>query len=195
MLYLSFSLPYFPIALRDQRIIIFYICHAATPYFPIVVRDQRIIIFYICHAATPYFPIVLRDQRIIIFYICHAATPYFPIVLRDQRIIIFYICHVATPYFPIALRDQHVDKDADLTWRCYGKGEPDVNYKWYRNGEPLVISELVPADQARYSIDNNVLSIRQVSQRDEAMYQCYIKNTLGSAFSSAQLRTICECRQ
>ena len=103
--------------------------------------------------------------------------------------------YTAKPYFPFELQDQHVDAGADLSWHCYGKGAPEVTYEWYRDGKKLVISDLVPADQARFNINNNVLTIREVNKKDEGMYQCRISNTLGYDFSSAQIRTVGECLQ
>ena len=56
----------------------------------------------------------------------------------------------AEPFFTIPLKDQHVDKGADLTWRCIASGIPTVVYSWYRNATILQIEDLPSADQARY---------------------------------------------
>lgn len=86
-----------------------------------------------------------------------------------------------------------MDINTDLTWTCEAFGVPDVSYKWYRNGEPLIIENLHPEDADRYSIQDNILSIRNLNpERDPAMYQCRARNTLKTKYSSAQLRILCK---
>lgn len=99
----------------------------------------------------------------------------------------------AAPNFTIPLSDKHVDNRGDLTWTCEAFGIPDVNYDWFRNGDILNMYTLPPEDRDRYTIQDNVLSIKQLDpERDQAMYQCRAKNQLRTKYSSAQLRVLCK---
>ena len=71
-----------------------------------------------------------------------------------------------------------------LTWRCISDGIPTPSYQWYRNATRLDISQLPDKDRDRYSINTNVLTIRNVNKDDAAMYQCRATNTHGSEYSS-----------
>ena len=85
-----------------------------------------------------------------------------------------------------------MDIRSDLTWTCEAFGMPDVTYKWYKNGEPLVAEKLTSADASRYIIQDNILSIKNLNpERDNGMYQCQARNTLKTKYSSAQLRVLC----
>lgn len=53
------------------------------------------------------------------------------------------------------------------------------------------VSRLAPEDSTRYTIDNNVLTIRQVTEDDAGMFQCLASNTIGLTYSTAQLRVLC----
>lgn len=83
-----------------------------------------------------------------------------------------------------------MDIHSDLTWTCEAFGMPDVTYRWYRNGEPLIVNatnELA----SRYSIQDNILSIKYLDpEKDPAMYQCRATNALKTRYSSAQLRVL-----
>ncbi|XP_012252358.2 contactin [Athalia rosae] len=97
----------------------------------------------------------------------------------------------AAPNFTIPLVDKHVDNRGDLTWTCEAFGIPDVSYKWYRNGEILDMYTLPPEDRERYTIQDNVLSIRYLDpERDQAMYQCRARNQLRTKYTSGQLRIL-----
>lgn len=99
----------------------------------------------------------------------------------------------AAPNFTIPLVDKHTDNRGELTWTCEAFGIPDVTYSWVRNGELLDIETLHPEDKDRYSIQDNVLSIKYLDpERDQAMYQCRAKNQLKTKYSSAQLRVLCK---
>ncbi len=99
---------------------------------------------------------------------------------------------LAEPNFTIPLTDRHVDIHTDLTWTCEAFGVPDVTYKWFRNGEPLGTENLSSADVNRYTIQDNILTIKNLNpERDPAMYQCRATNTLKTKYSSAQLRVLC----
>ncbi|KAL1110582.1 hypothetical protein AAG570_008110 [Ranatra chinensis] len=97
----------------------------------------------------------------------------------------------AEPNFTIPLTDKHMDNNADLTWTCEAFGIPDVTYTWFRNGQLLKVEDLPPEDRDRYSVQDNVLTIRYLDpKRDPAMYQCQAKNILKIKYSSAQLRVL-----
>lgn len=96
----------------------------------------------------------------------------------------------AEPNFTIPITDRHVDWGTDLTWTCEAFGVPDVSYKWYKNGEPLIPQDLLTQDSARYIIQDNILTIKYVDERDNGMYQCRAKNTHKVTYSSAQLRVL-----
>ncbi|XP_077497058.1 contactin [Amblyomma americanum] len=96
----------------------------------------------------------------------------------------------AMPEFTIPLEHQVLDEGARLTWTCEAFGIPEVEYRWYRNGELLDI-ESTEDMQARYKVDNNILVIDFLNSRaDEGMYQCSATNSLGTSFSTAQLRVV-----
>lgn len=85
-----------------------------------------------------------------------------------------------------------MDNRGELTWTCEAFGIPDVTYNWFRNGEILNMETLSSEDKDRYSIQDNVLSIKNLDpERDQAMYQCRAKNQLKTRYSSAQLRILC----
>lgn len=97
---------------------------------------------------------------------------------------------LAEPNFTIPLTDRHMDIHSDLIWTCEAFGVPDVTYKWFRNGEPLIINNTSPL-AARYSIQDNILSIKYLDpEQDSAMYQCLASNPLKMRYSSAQLRVL-----
>lgn len=86
-----------------------------------------------------------------------------------------------------------MDNRGELTWTCEAFGIPDVSYNWFRNGEILNNETLPPEDRDRYSIQDNVLSIKYLDpERDQAMYQCRARNQLKTKYSSAQLRILCK---
>lgn len=89
------------------------------------------------------------------------------------------------------MTDIHIETEANLTWTCEAFGVPNVTYKWFKNSKPLIIDRLLYDDQKRYSIQNNVLSIKYVNmKKDSGMYQCQAQNTLKKRYSSAQLRVL-----
>lgn len=99
----------------------------------------------------------------------------------------------AAPNFTIPLVDKHMDNRGDLTWTCEAFGIPDVIYSWFRNGELLDMETLSPDDRDRYSIQDNVLTVKYLDpERDQAMYQCRARNQLKTKYSSAQLRILCK---
>uniref|UniRef100_A0A6B0VH84 Putative down syndrome cell adhesion molecule n=1 Tax=Ixodes ricinus TaxID=34613 RepID=A0A6B0VH84_IXORI len=96
----------------------------------------------------------------------------------------------AAPEFTIPLENQVMDEGTKFTWTCEAFGIPEVTYDWYRNGELLVVNSSSD-QQARYKVDNNIFIIEElVRKEDEGMYQCCATNTLGSTYSSAQLRIV-----
>ncbi|XP_045597115.1 contactin [Procambarus clarkii] len=96
----------------------------------------------------------------------------------------------AKPSFTIRLHDQFIAKGADLMWECEAFGIPDVDYEWLRNSERLIFEKLSAGEQNRYDIVDSVLKIKEVTESDEATYQCKATNQLGSSFSSAQLKVL-----
>ncbi|KRT79851.1 Fibronectin domain-containing protein [Oryctes borbonicus] len=96
----------------------------------------------------------------------------------------------AEPNFTIPLTDKHVDIRSELIWVCEAFGIPEVNYTWWRNGRQLVMGYLEPEDYGRIIIQDNVLKIERVEDRDAGMYQCRASNTLKAKYSSAQLRIL-----
>ncbi|KFM77954.1 Contactin, partial [Stegodyphus mimosarum] len=96
----------------------------------------------------------------------------------------------AKPEFTIPLENKVVDKGSTVVWTCEAFGKPDVTYNWLKNGKLLQRENFDISDSSRYRIYNNVLSIDNVIERDEGMYQCKATNHLGSSYSSAQLRVI-----
>ena len=120
-------------------------------------------------------------------YVCRA---------RNQKISIknsVKLTIQAAPKFTIPLMNKHMDDRGTLTWSCEAFGIPDVNYKWYRNGEYFSENSLPAEDKDRYEFQDNVLKIKQLNpERDEGMYQCGASNQLKERYSSAQLRILCE---
>ncbi|XP_040571897.1 contactin [Lepeophtheirus salmonis] len=96
------------------------------------------------------------------------------------------------PVFTISIGDLHVDEKDDVTWTCEAFGIPDVKYKWLKNAKLLKTGDdkLAIEDRGRYEIKDNVLIIRQVSKRDQGMYECLAYNDLDARYSSGQLRVL-----
>ncbi|GIX76577.1 contactin, partial [Caerostris extrusa] len=92
--------------------------------------------------------------------------------------------------FTIPLEHKIVDKGSDMLWTCEAFGKPDVTYTWLKNSNILRIESFDSDDANRYRIYENILSINNVMERDEGMYQCKASNHLGSSYSSGQLRVI-----
>jgi len=86
-----------------------------------------------------------------------------------------------------------MDDQAFLTWTCEAFGVPEVSYKWFKNGQLLDAEKFGVYDKDRYSIQDNVLSIKYLNaEKDSGMYQCQARNTLKTRYSSAQLRVLCK---
>jgi len=83
-----------------------------------------------------------------------------------------------------------MDMSDTLTWTCEALGIPPVSYQWYRNGQLLSRETLPPNQIGRYFIQDNVLSIQNLEEKDAGMYQCRANNSLAAKFSSAQLRVL-----
>lgn len=96
----------------------------------------------------------------------------------------------AKPSFTIRLQDQFISKGSDLIWECEAFGIPDVDYEWLRNSELLTHESLSEEEKLRYDIVDSMLKIKQVTEADEAVYQCKATNQLGSSYSSAQLKVL-----
>ncbi|KAK7072713.1 Contactin-3, partial [Halocaridina rubra] len=96
----------------------------------------------------------------------------------------------AKPSFTIRLHDQFIAKGAEMIWECEAFGIPDVDYEWLRNSEPMTRETLTEDQLSRYEIVDSMLKIHNISEEDEAMYQCKATNQLGSSFSSAQLKVL-----
>ncbi|XP_037271064.2 contactin [Rhipicephalus microplus] len=95
----------------------------------------------------------------------------------------------AMPEFTIPLEHQVADEGSRLTWTCEAFGIPEVVYHWYRNGEVLNTNNSNDM-RARYKVDDNILVIEDLNRADEGMYQCSATNSLGTSFSTAQLRVV-----
>lgn len=96
----------------------------------------------------------------------------------------------AAPEFTIRLESQVLDEGSKFTWTCEAFGVPEVSYAWFKDAQLLLGNE-TESRRARYKVDNNILHIEDlVRKEDEGMYQCRASNSLGSAFSTAQLRIL-----
>ncbi|XP_049513150.1 contactin isoform X3 [Dermacentor silvarum] len=95
----------------------------------------------------------------------------------------------AMPEFTMPLEHQVADEGSRFTWTCEAFGIPEVEYRWYRNGQTLNTKSSEDM-RARYKVDNNVLVIEDLNRADEGMYQCSATNYLGNSFSTAQLRVV-----
>ncbi|XP_064486907.1 contactin-like [Ornithodoros turicata] len=96
----------------------------------------------------------------------------------------------ASPEFTIELENQVLDEDSKFMWTCEAFGIPEVTYSWYKDGKPLHGNETLDRRQ-RYKVYNNVLHIDGLVRGiDEGMYQCRASNSLGIAYTTAQLRML-----
>ena len=84
------------------------------------------------------------------------------------------------------MRAQHVDLGSDLTWKCEASGYPYPLYEWYYNGVKM---QNVPGE---ISVDGNALTIFNLQDKHNGMYQCAASNYLGTSMSEAQLRVLCK---
>ncbi|XP_043215270.1 contactin-like [Amphibalanus amphitrite] len=94
----------------------------------------------------------------------------------------------AKPRFTIPLEDQHINEGSDLAWTCEAFGIPEVTYAWLRNG--VVLDPKDFEKDPRIEIQDSLLTFKNVTDTDQAMYQCRATNQLGSTYSSAQLRVL-----
>jgi len=94
----------------------------------------------------------------------------------------------AKPRFTIPLENQHINEGSDLAWTCEAFGIPEVSYAWLRNGEILKPEDFL--QDPRIEIADGLLTFKNVTDTDQAVYQCRATNQLGSSFSSAQLRVL-----
>ncbi|XP_037068317.1 contactin-like isoform X2 [Pollicipes pollicipes] len=94
----------------------------------------------------------------------------------------------AKPRFTIPLEDQHINEGIELTWTCEAFGIPEVTYAWLRNG--VVLDPKDFERDPRIKVQDSLLSIKNVTDTDQAMYQCRATNQLGSTYSSGQLRVL-----
>lgn len=113
-------------------------------------------------------------------YVCHVKRGN---KARDSKMIALRL--EAVPYFIIPLEDQHVDKGSQLTWRCEAMGYPQPVYTWFKNGE--ILQENVNSDLV---ITGNILTIPNLAEKHNGMYQCAATNVHGTAMSAGQLRVL-----
>lgn len=85
-----------------------------------------------------------------------------------------------------------MDLHGELRWLCIANGKPAPTYKWYSNTTQIIPEDLPAEDQGRIIIQNNVLIIKDVMEKDAGMYQCGATNLHGVRYSSAQLRVLCK---
>ena len=95
-----------------------------------------------------------------------------------------YLRLYAIPYYLLPLRAQHVDLGSDLTWKCEASGYPYPLYEWYYNGVKM---QNVPGE---ISVDGNALTIFNLQDKHNGMFQCAASNYLGTSMSEAQLRVL-----
>ncbi|XP_074644634.1 contactin-like isoform X2 [Tubulanus polymorphus] len=98
----------------------------------------------------------------------------------------------SAPYFIEPLRDQFIDAGGTIELRCEAESSPSaITYMWYRDAKPLNDSYYKAEDFARITQTRNVLRITNADdKKDSGMYQCMAKNSLGEAFSSAQVNIL-----
>uniref|UniRef100_A0AAY4CGP4 Immunoglobulin superfamily DCC subclass member 3 n=1 Tax=Denticeps clupeoides TaxID=299321 RepID=A0AAY4CGP4_9TELE len=68
---------------------------------------------------------------------------------------------------------------------CLVQGEPEPQLTWLKNGEILM-----PGGHVKLRNNNSTLTIDNISQEDEANYQCIANNSAGSARASARLTVL-----
>ena len=90
----------------------------------------------------------------------------------------------AIPYYLVPLQGQHVDHGSHLTWKCEASGYPYPSYQWYKDGQ-LVVD--VPGE---LSVVGNTITINNLQEKHNGMYQCAATNYLGTSMSEAQLRVL-----
>lgn len=91
------------------------------------------------------------------------------------------------PKFTIPLYDQIKDYQSEVMFECEAIGVPDVNYTWYKNGNPIY-KEII---NDKLSLDDNILRIKFLDpNKDNGMYQCCAQNALKMVCSSAELRVL-----
>lgn len=64
---------------------------------------------------------------------------------------------------------------------CVGFGQPNVTYSWLKNGQPLIGNN-------KYFMQQHILIIYDVENKDAGMYQCCAENTYNKMCSYAELR-------
>ncbi|KAM9408422.1 immunoglobulin superfamily DCC subclass member 3 [Pholidichthys leucotaenia] len=68
---------------------------------------------------------------------------------------------------------------------CQAQGEPEPQLTWLKNGQILE-----PGGHIKLRNNNSTLTIYDISQNDEAIYQCIAENSAGSTQASARLTVL-----
>ncbi|KAG7244353.1 hypothetical protein INR49_004053 [Caranx melampygus] len=68
---------------------------------------------------------------------------------------------------------------------CQAQGEPEPQLTWLKNGQILE-----PGGHVKLRNNNSTLTIYDISQDDEAIYQCIAENSAGSTQASARLTVL-----
>ncbi|XP_050730065.1 protein sax-3-like [Eriocheir sinensis] len=84
---------------------------------------------------------------------------------------------------------QTVDVGGRATFNCSPEGFPQDTITWFKDGEPLQVSERVRL------VGQRTLVVEEVKRLDRGMYQCLVSNLEGAAQGSAQLKLGGECER
>lgn len=78
---------------------------------------------------------------------------------------------------------------------CIGRGTPEVDINWLRNGDPVVTSPLVSVTQDNSSdlYTQSFLQICGIRLIDSGDYVCSVNTSVISVEEAAEIAVSCEC--
>ena len=101
------------------------------------------------------------------------------------------------PFFSTVPQNQHVDVGGTIQLTCGANGLPTPKFLWFRNGESLDYlnqTNTGHVDLSRMAWtypqmggSRAVLTIKGVTEADQAMYGCRASNALDTVFAYAQV--------
>ncbi|XP_033123497.1 contactin-3-like [Anneissia japonica] len=110
-------------------------------------------------------------------YRCSASNTVQSGLSNEGRVVV-----KSRPEWVNEIEDQNGDINGEVTWNCVAESTETITYTWYRNGVKVIGS-------AKYVIGNGLktLTVKDLQEDDDAMFQCKAENEFGLILSTAQL--------
>ncbi|XP_033096662.1 contactin-5-like [Anneissia japonica] len=110
-------------------------------------------------------------------YRCSASNTVQSGLSNEGRVVV-----KSRPEWVNEIEDQNGDINGEVTWNCEAESTETITYTWYRNGVEVI-------GTAKYVIGNGLktLTVMDLQEDDDAMFQCKAENEFGLILSTAQL--------